>query len=333
MTIIDVHTHMLSNAWLEAVTTQSSHYRLLTRPDGSRVIKRGDDPFLSLTDEMFDYEARIRDMDKAGVDVAVVSLTCPSVFWGTREQSVAAARAINDDMAAQQREHPDRIRFLATLPWQHPSDAVEELQRALTLGAVGVMCLANIEGEHLTSERFAPIWKAIDAAVLPVLIHPTLPPGADVMGLDRFHMAWNVGFPSDTTLALTRMILSGFLDDYPKLKIIGGHAGGFLPFLLPRLDKGHAAFPTQREVITELPSEYARRLYVDSIAYSAQALKFTIDTLGADQMLYGSDYPHLCGRMEEIDELVGTLGAETAAKVRSGNAARVFELDRVGVAA
>jgi aminocarboxymuconate-semialdehyde decarboxylase len=268
-------------------------------------------------------------MDKAGVDLAVVSLTCPSVFWGTREQSIAAARAINDDMAAQQREHPDRIRFLATLPWQHPTDAVEELQRALSLGAVGVMCLANIEGEHLTDERFAPIWAAIDRAALPVLIHPTLPPGADLMALNRFHMAWNVGFPSDTTLALTRMILSGFLDEYPSLKIIGGHAGGFLPFLLPRLDKGHEAFPTQREVITELPSEYARRLFVDSIAYSSAALQFTVDALGADQLLYGSDYPHLCGRMEEIDELVGTLGAATAAKVRSGNAERIFALDGV----
>lgn len=328
MTVIDIHTHMLSTAWLEAVTTQSDgRYRVAARSSGARVIERNGTPFLSLTDEMFDYQARIRDMDDAGVDLAVVSLTCPSVFWGTPEQSLAAAQAINDDQAAAQRRYPDRIRFLATLPWQHPDAAVAELRRAVSCGAVGVMAIANVEGEHLTADRFARIWEEIDRLALPVLVHPTVPPGADDMQLDRFHLAWSAGFTFDTTLALARMILSGFLDRYPNLKIIGGHGGGYLPFLLPRLDKGHGSFPAQREVIDELPSHYAHRIFVDSIVYSVDALRFTVETFGADRVLFGSDYPHLCGRMQEIDAIVSALGPNTAAKIKSGNAERIFDLE------
>jgi hypothetical protein len=93
---------------------------------------------MTLTPGMLDYDLRVRRMDQAGVDLAIVSLTCPNVFWGEAETSLEAARATNDDMAAAQRAWPDRIRWLASLPWQHPKLALAELGRALDAGAVGV---------------------------------------------------------------------------------------------------------------------------------------------------------------------------------------------------
>jgi aminocarboxymuconate-semialdehyde decarboxylase len=327
MTVIDIHTHMLSEEYLRRLTEHSDGvYTLGEAAGGHRSIYRAGAPFLTLTREMFDYRLRIKDMDAAGVDIAVVSLSCPSVYWGTRESSIAVAELMNDQMAGAQAEYPDRVRFLASLPWEHADAAVAELERALGLGAVGVMVLANIAGSVLTEERFAPVWQAIDRHALPVLVHPGTPPGLEQLEMDRYHLVWSAGFTFDTTLALARMILDGFFDRYPNLKIIGAHAGGYLPFLLPRLDQGFRSFDAVRESITVPPSSYAPRLYVDSIVYSTLARDFTLDTFGPSNVLYGSDYPHKCGRMDEMLDMLDGLSPSVRAAITAGNAERLFTL-------
>ncbi|MDF5756945.1 amidohydrolase family protein [Spongiactinospora sp. TRM90649] len=321
MTIIDVHTHMLSQEYVDLLVAESGTYTL-----SGGVVHRAGASFLTLTPGMFDYDLRLAAMDRAGVDIAIVSLTCPSVYWGGPEVSERAARLTNDQMAAAQRRHPDRIRFLATLPWQYPERAVAELKRATDLGAVGVMVLANIDGVSLTDARFADIWAAIDEAELPVLLHPTTPPGVEAQDMGGYHLVWSVGFMFDTTLALSRMILSGFFDRYPRLKVIGGHAGGCLPFLMGRLDAGHRSWESVRASISDLPGSYADRILVDSICYDPRALELTVSVFGPDNVLYGSDFPHRNGHMEEIIGLVRGLPGDQAGRVLGGNAARVFRL-------
>ena len=327
MTVIDIHTHMLSEEYLRRLTEHSDGvYTLGEAAGGHRSIYRAGAPFLTLTQPMFDYRLRIKDMDAAGVDIAVVSLSCPSVYWGTPEVSATVAALMNDQMAGAQAEYPGRIRFLASLPWEHPDAAVAELERAIGLGAVGVMVLANVAGAALTEERFAPVWQAIDRHKLPVLVHPGTPPGLEQLGMDRYHLVWSVGFTFDTTLALARMILDGFFDRYQNLKIIGAHAGGYLPFLLPRLDQGFRSFDAVRESITAPPSSYAPRLYVDSIVYSTLARDFSLAAFGPRNVLYGSDYPHKCGRMDEMLDMLDGLPASDRAAITAGNAERLFTL-------
>ena len=97
------------------------------------------------------------------IDISIVSLTSPSAFWGSEDVSVECAQIINDDMAAAQIIHPDRIRFLATLPWEYPQHAVKELERAKGLGAVGIMTLANIRGKFLNDPLFDPFFRNQEA--------------------------------------------------------------------------------------------------------------------------------------------------------------------------
>lgn len=326
MTVVDIHTHMISKEWLELLERESGTFRVADAPGGARAIYRGSTPFMTLTEAMSSYGLRLEAMDKAGVDVAVVSLTCPSVYWGGEETSVRAARLINDQMSEAQGTYPDRIRYLATLPWQHPSRAVEELERACAKGAVGVMVLANIDGASLTEDRFEPVWEAIDKRALPVLVHPATPPGLEQLDIDRYHLVWSVGFPMDTTLALARMVMDGFFERYERLKIIGSHAAGCLPFLLGRLDAGPRYFAAAREKLTATPASFASRIYADSITYSPAALRLTVDTFGPDNVLYGSDFPHLCGRMDEMLELVDTLEPSEVRRARGANAERIFAL-------
>ena len=141
-------------------------------------------------------------MDAAGIDVSIVSLTCPNVYWGGEDVSSEAARESNASMAEAQRVHGDRIRWFASLPWEYPERAVEELARSCDEGAVGVMVIANVAGRSLTEPAFAPIWAEIDRRALPVLVHPGEPPGADLMDMGSYDLSWSVGFMFDTTLAI-----------------------------------------------------------------------------------------------------------------------------------
>ncbi len=276
--------------------------------------------------EMFDYELRIRNMDRAGVDMAIVSLTCPNVYWGDAATSLEAARIVNDDMAAAQRTYPERIRWFASLPWQHPRLALEELARARGAGAVGVMVLANVDGRSLTDDAFAPIWKAIDDAALPVLVHPTAPPGVREMDMATHNLVPPVGFVFDTTLALARMLYDGFLDRYPNLKLIAAHGGGALPYLVGRLDICHEKIPTCGSRTNEPPRDGLRRIYVDSVLFRQEALELAVAVCGPENVLYGSDYPHNIGDMAGCLSRVDALAGGVRDKVRGENARRIFGL-------
>jgi len=325
--VIDVHTHMLNKEWMALLAKHGKpRYTIGSLPGGQRVIRLEGAPFMTPVPNMFDWEARIDNMNKAGVDIAVVSLTCPSVYWGGEKVSTSTARLMNDDFARAQKRWPKRIRWFASLPWQYPKAAVAELKRAVKAGAVGVMVIANVSGRHLTDPLFDPIWRAIDAAELPVLVHPGSPPGSKELGMDEFQLAPPIGFTFDTTLAVSRMILSGFFDRFARLKIIAAHAGGALPFLAGRLDICWENMPAAREKTTEKPSNYLRQVYADAVVFRQDALNMAVSVFGTNNVLYGSDYPHNIGDMKGCLSRVDALPGDVREKVRGGNAERIFRL-------
>lgn len=325
MTVIDVHTHMLSEQWLKLIAKHGERYTV-DEAGGQRVIRLDGAPFMTLTDGMFDYGLRVENMDKAGVDIAIVSLTCPSVYWGGERVSTDTARIMNDAMAAQQKARPDRIRWFATLPWQYPQAAVAELAHACDSGAVGVFVSANVSGMALTDRKLAPVWDQIDRRGLPVLVHPTVPPGAKEMEVFDYNLVACVGFMFDTSLAISRMIFDGFFDRYTKLRIIAGHGGGFLPYQAGRLDICYRTMPPCREKISRPPSTYLSQIYYDTVIFTQGALDLCIDVGGADNVLYGSDYPHNIGDMTGCLGRVDSLCSVERGKVRGKNAIRIFGL-------
>jgi aminocarboxymuconate-semialdehyde decarboxylase len=327
MTVIDVHTHMLSQPWLDLLKDHGApRYEVRPSQDAPYGIFLDGAPFMTPQPGHWDYARRIKEMDRARVDLAIISLTCPNVYFGGPDVSLEAARVVNDEMAAAAVAYPDRIRFLASLPWEHPEAAVRELERAAGQGAVGVMVLANVAGASLTDPHFAPIWEAIDARALPVLVHPTAPPGTPQLDLRRYNMIASVGFMMDTTLCITRMIFDGFLDRYRRLKIIAAHAGATLPYLVGRLDTCYDNMNACRVKIAMRPSRYLKRIWYDAIAYTDAALRLCLEVAGADRVLYGSDYPHNIGDMRGMLRRVNRLPSRTARLVRQSNAERIFRL-------
>jgi aminocarboxymuconate-semialdehyde decarboxylase len=322
--IIDVHTHAYTREYLALLRARGGPYHLKVRPDGKEEIFRGETPIAFPQPGHFDYDLRLRDMDANHIDVSIVSLTCPNCYWGGERTSVEVARQSNDSMAAAQKKYPGRILWYASLPWEYPARAVEELKRTVEEGACGVMVLANIQGRSLTDPFFEPIWQAIDDRRLPVLVHPTHPPGAQQMDMDQYDLAWSVGFMADTTLCFARMIFDGFLDRYPNLKLIAAHGGGTLPYLVGRFDKGDEVELPSRRRMQAPPSTYLKRIWYDGICYSPQALRYLIGIVGADRVLYGTDYPH------QVHDAAGMFAKSEAMvpdqrhAIREGNARRLF---------
>jgi len=325
--VIDVHTHCLTEQWFSLLQQHGGpRYSVRAVAGGMRAIHLDGAPFMTPVPAMFDYDLRIKTMNDVGVDVCIVSLTCPNCYWGGPEVSLQAARLMNDDMAAARTAHPDRLRFFASLPWQYPELALPELERASAAGASGVMVLANVDGRPLTDPAFAPIWSAIDARSLPVLVHPTAPPGVDAMDMVRFQLTASIGFTFDTSLAIARMIYDGFFDRYRKLRIIAAHGGGALPYLVSRMDQCFDNIPACREKISARPSEYVPKILADAVVFAPEVLDLCLKVFGADNVLYGSDYPHTIGDMPGCLKRVNGLADAAKDKVRGRNAQRVFGL-------
>ena len=326
MAIIDVHTHMFTEKWLELMQAKGGEYTLRMRPDGQREIFRGATPVAIPQAGHFDYGLRLKAMDAADIDISVLSLTCPNVYWGTEAVSAKAARESNASMAKAEKTWPDRIRWLASLPWEYPPAAVEELGRACEEGARGVIVLANVAGRSLTDPFFAPIWSEIDRRQLPVFVHPTDLPGIERMDMGQYDLSWSVGFIADTTLAITRMLFDGFFDLYPHVKIIAAHGGGALPYLVGRFDKGDEVEIPARRRIKARPSDYLRRIWYDCITYHPGALGYLISVVGAERVLYGTDWPHQVHDTKGAFANTAKLPQQQCDAIRSLNARRVFKL-------
>jgi len=324
--VIDIHTHMYSDAWLALIREKGGpDYEVKESIDSPMMLFHRGASFGPLEPAHFDYDLRIKNMKDAGVDLAILTLPGPSAFWGDEAVSTKAAQITNDEFKAAQTQYPDHIKWMAQLPWEYPEAALAELDRACAAGAIGVLTLGNINGKHLTDPLFAPIWRAIDERALPVLIHPTTPPGLQGLGLDKYAMVGSVGFMIDTTVAVVRMIGEGFFDTHQNLKIIASHAGATLPYLAGRLDRVYDTTKRAKVNISNPPTDYLRQsVYYDTVCYSQDALEMCLRVGGDNHVMYGSDYPFNYGDMKGILARVDALNPTVRDKIRSANTRRIF---------
>jgi aminocarboxymuconate-semialdehyde decarboxylase len=329
MTVVDMHCHLLTQGWVDQIKKHGApEFGVAKRVDGVDCLVESGTMTMTLEKKKFDYAGHVRAMDESGIDVSVLSLTSPNVMWGDAKVSAETAKLLNDGFAKAQSEFPGRLRWLASIPWEHPALALGELKRAGDAGAVGVVVLANIRGKPLTHPDFAAIWAEIDRRKLAVFCHPSNPPGAEAMemkgGIQRLLLP-TVGFLFDTTLAVARMIFDGFFDRYPNLKFIAAHGGGTLPFIASRIDLFYSFLPPAEKKLGAKPGEYLRHIYYDAIVYHAEALRECINLGGAGHVLFGTDYPH----STDVPGLLAnakTLKAKERGQVLGKNAETLFNL-------
>jgi aminocarboxymuconate-semialdehyde decarboxylase len=331
MSYIDVHNHILSEVYTHLLTEHGQHrYHLQQDAEGRTVVMRQNARFMTFTEPMFDPEIRLPAMDEVGVQMQLLSYTCPNCYWADDTMAEPVARAMNDHMAEVCNRWPDRFRGLASVPLQNVALALKELERAVDqLGMVGLIILANVNDKQLDHPDFEEFWAALNERRLPVLLHPTVPPGVEMMGMNQFGLIPSIGFMFDTTLAVSRMVYAGVFERYPDWPLIVSHTGATLPFIAGRLDQVHRFIPDARATISKPPSEYLKNLYYDTVCYDTEPLLMAYKLAGADHLIYGSDYPHNIGDMRGCAERIEALpiSEEEKALMRSGNAQRLFKLE------
>ena len=327
MTVIDIHSHMFGHDWLRMLKSHGApDYGSEKLGDGRTYLMEKGAAACAFEEEAFDYEKRIRMMDYAGIDLAIVSLTSPNVQWGGEDISSKTARLANQEMAEGEKRYPDRIRWFASLPWEYPDKALKEINISISEGAVGIFVAAHLGSKDLIDPIFEPIWNALNDLSVPILVHPTTPYGAREanFGKERILIP-GVGFMYDTTFAITRMIMDGFFDRYQKLKIIVSHGGGYLPFIAGRLDIFAKAETLADISIKNTPSEYLENIFYDSIVYDKGALDLVFDISSSEHIMFGTDQP-MPHDVDKLKEIIKSRTQQEQKRVLSKNAEKVFRL-------
>jgi 5-carboxyvanillate decarboxylase len=275
------------------------------------------------------YERRLQVMDEHKVDMHLLSLTAPGVQMFDADTGTRLAALANDRIAEAVRRHPTRFAGLATLAPQDPKRAVTEMERAIrTLKLKGFMINSHTNNEYLDQEKYWPILEAAEALDAPIYIHPRAPSDGMAAPFRDYRMeaaVWGYGMEVGTHAA--RLIFSGALDRFPKLRIVIGHMGEAVPFWLWRMD--YMGAPSRGRSPNKLKaSEYFGRNFAitTSGVEDSLALRYCIDKIGVDNVMWAIDYPYqpTAPAVQWIDS--APLSDTEREKICHGNAERIFHI-------
>jgi predicted TIM-barrel fold metal-dependent hydrolase len=237
-----------------------------------------------------DLEARLRLMDRAGVEIQVLS-ACPQMpYFEDGKKAVAAARFVNDQYAELVHRQPDRFRAFAALPMPNVEESVGEMDRALDeLGMAGVAMNTTLLGRALVEADFEPIFAELNRKAAVLYLHPAGNSACSPL-IGNYHLTWMVGAPVEDTISIMHLITHGIPTRYPDIMIMNSHLGGALPMLLQRADD---QYRWEAPDTPEPPSVAARRMWYDTVGHGhVPALRCAIDSFGADRLLLGTDFPY-----------------------------------------
>ena len=337
---IDIYNHVLPPAYFELVKAHSKDAGIVKRMAGLPML--------------WDLEARAKMLAEKFPDVVqVLTLSAPAPeYLGGPDQSPEFARVANDGMAEICRRWPDQFPvFVASLPMNNVPEALKEMDRAIDqLGARGVQIITNVNGRPLDDPEFFPIFERMaNKHELPIWMHPFRPgTTSDYKGEERSkYEIWQVlGWPFETSVAMSRMVFSGLLEKLPKLRIITHHCGGMLPYFAGRAESlwaqlgSRSADGSEADVLKRLskaPIEYFKMFYGDTVlGGSKSALRCGIDFFGVDRVVFASDCPFdpeggpmfIREGIRSIEEL--DLSDEDRDKLYLGNALKLMRLSRIG---
>lgn len=326
MRLITLEEHYRSKL-VDAQIAEAGNYFRSMNAAGEEMAKR----LSKLTDL---GQQRIEDMDRAGIDLQVLSHTVPSPEILEPARAIPLAQKVNDEMAEAVRRYPKRFAAFATLPVADPAAAAQELERAVTqLSFKGAMINGVTHGRFLDDPFFTPVLERAQALQVPLYLHPAPPPEAVEKtyfsglqpGLARILSIAGWGWHAEQGLHTIRLIAAGIFERFPKLQIIIGHMGEMIPFFLARIDGAVTPFGQnlKRSVADYFHSNVS---ITTSGIFTAPPLYLSLAVVGADRILFSVDYPFSSNEQGRafLDKL--SLSPVDFEKITHGNAERLLKL-------
>lgn len=279
-------------------------------------------------------EARLADMDSAGIDVQVISHTPPGPESLPAKPSISLAREANDFLALAVAAHPDRFAGFAALPLSDPAEAAAELERAVkSLGFCGALINGMVHGRFLDDPDFEPVLARAEGLGVPIYLHPSFPPqgvmDAYYGGLSPLQSGFlataGFGWHAETAIHTLRLIISGAFDRHPGLQVMIGHMGEMLPFMLARADQVLTPqSPTLRQRVAEY---FQTNIWVTTSGFFTHApLQCALSVLGADRLIFAVDYPFSANQAGRAFLDSAAISQSDRAKIAHENAERLLRL-------
>jgi predicted TIM-barrel fold metal-dependent hydrolase len=285
-------------------------------------------PVNGAPEAFIEIDKRLAAMDAQAVDLEVLSI---NPFWYGRDRDLAAqiVKIQNEKLAELCASKPDRFAAFASLTLQAPDLAVLELETAVKKqGLKGAAIGCIVDGVEFSDPKFHPVWAKVEQLGVPLFIHPQGVPELDKRFSGNGWLGNTIGYPLQTTIALSHLIFEGTFDRFPGLKVIAAHGGGFLPSYADRSDHACMVGPKGCNPDVKLakqPTEYLKQIYFDSLIYSPEAIRHLAAQVGAGQIVLGSDYPYPW-QLHPVDHIFASasLSDDEKADILGRTAAKLF---------
>lgn len=311
---IDIHAHLWSDDYLSLLDGYGRAGTDVHRGLGAGATRE-------------DLDGRFALMDEAGVDLQILSATPASPHFEDEAAAVESARFVNDEYAKLASEYPGRFRALASLPLPHIPAALEELARAIDdLGMYGAAITTSVLGRSIADPIFDPVYQELNRRGAVLFVHPA-GCGAESSLITDHSLTWSIGAPIEDTVAIMHLIVAGIPSRYPDMKIVTCHLGGALPMVLERAHRQVTEWEATH--CPEAPKDAARRIWYDTVGHDhTPALQAAVASLGADRLVFGSDFPYQGGPryVSSATYIQEGLSADEASLILDRNGAQLLGL-------
>jgi len=320
--IIDFHGHIVNQKIFEITQKNSLHARIGL---GKQTSLGGNKHSEMTMESMLNMSVRIKDMDRMGIDMQVIS---PSLIHHNTEplapvKALKIVQQVNDSVAEAVSEHPERLTGIGIVPLQDANLSAKELDRIVKKnGLRGVQISTVVRGEEIGDKKFHPFWRKAQQLDVPVFIHPA---GNSDPRLKKFGLAFMVGQPYEEALAMSSLVYEGILDKFPKLKILIAHGGGYLPYYAGRQDNAYRSGRDGCSLKGSF-SSYIRKFHYETVVFNPDMLDFLATKVSAKNIVMGTDYPF--GETDPISFIRKTKKISRAQQdgILGKNAARLLKI-------
>jgi aminocarboxymuconate-semialdehyde decarboxylase len=326
---IDLHSHFFPIEALQSPGKYQDKAPKIVFDKAKLTVSSGGGMRGGLGEGAYDPPARIKALDEMQIDLQAISPS-PILLFYWEEPATAAyfSRLQNEAIQAVAKNYPDRFIGFGSAPLQSIPEAIAIAQEAKSIGLKGLEIGTSVGDKPLDDPAFESFFEAVQLLDLLLFVHP-LEGGIDADDPMAGMLGNVLQFPFRTTMMIERMMLKGFFEKYPNLRLCLSHGGGLLSFNIWRLDHAYDLRPEFRRNISKPPSKYLKKIYFDSIVHSAAALQYLVQVVGADRVVIGTDYPMAMGDFEPVQKIERlTISANERSQLLGGNASKALSLQR-----